>query len=88
MMARLEHLTKGTRVRGIAPSGPVTVIDAEWVGSDVVKLTYEDSGGKVDRELVYRTNEAELAIDGNVSAMLLLQAICYGEEWQPALKLG
>lgn len=26
MTARLEELTKGTRVRGISPSGPVTVI--------------------------------------------------------------
>ena len=59
----LEELTKGTRVEGISPSGVVTVIDAEWVGSDVVNLTYEDQAGVVDRELIYRSTEPELALD-------------------------
>ena len=64
-MARLEDLTKGTRVRGISPSGPVTVIDADWIGSDVLNLTYEDASGVVERELVYRTSEPELSLDGD-----------------------
>ena len=63
-MARLEELTKGTRVRGISPAGVVTVIDAEWIGSDVVNLTYEDSAGNLERELVYRTSEPALELDG------------------------
>ncbi len=64
-MTRLEELTKGTRVRGISPLGTVTVIDADWIGSDVVNLTYEDGDGKVERELVYRTSEPELSLDGD-----------------------
>ena len=62
MAARLEELTKGARVRGVAPSGVVTVIDAEWVGSGAVNLTYEDERGNVDRELVYRSGEDGLEI--------------------------
>jgi SNF2 family DNA or RNA helicase len=63
-VARLEELTKGTRVRGISAVGVVTVIDAEWIGSDVVNLTYEDPSGTVERELVYRTSEPSLELDG------------------------
>ena len=63
-MGRLEELTKGARVRGVAPVGVVTVIDAEWIGSDAVNLTYEDDSGNVEREIVYRSKEAELSLDG------------------------
>ncbi len=63
-MGRLEELTKGARVRGVAPIGVVTVIDAEWIGSDAVNLTYEDDSGNVEREIVYRSKELELSLDG------------------------
>ncbi len=71
MTAKLEQLTKGTKVKGVAPSGPVTVIDATWIGSGVVNLTYEDCHGSVDRELVYRTSEAALEIDDHGPAWSL-----------------
>ena len=57
MAVRLEELVKGARVRGVAPSGAVTVIDGEWVGAGAVNLTYEDEQGRVDRELIYRSGE-------------------------------
>ena len=63
-MGRLEELTKGARVRGVAPIGVVTVIDAEWIGSDAVNLTYEDDSGNVEREIDYRSKELELSLDG------------------------
>ncbi len=62
-MGRLEDLAKGARVGGIAPIGVVTVIDVEWVGADAVNLTYEDDSGNVQREIVYRSKEAELSLD-------------------------
>lgn len=65
MGVRLEELTKGARVCGVAPAGPVTVIDADWIGSDVLNLTYEDALGNVERELLYRTSEPELSLDGD-----------------------
>ena len=40
------------------PSGPVTVIDVDRLGADVVNLTYEDSNGSIHRELVYRDSNA------------------------------
>jgi superfamily II DNA or RNA helicase len=60
----LEEITKGSRIRGLSPSGPVTVIDAEWMGVDVVNLVFEDPAGRVQRELVYRDAEAALEPDG------------------------
>ncbi len=61
-MARLEDLKKGVRVRGVTPAGPVTVIDADWLGADTVTLTYEDSGGATEREILYRANEDDLEL--------------------------
>ncbi|MCY3850169.1 MAG: hypothetical protein OXF75_05125 [Acidimicrobiaceae bacterium] len=42
----------------MSPAGAVTVIDASWVGSYAVNLTYEDDSGGVHREIVYRSNES------------------------------
>ncbi|WP_419850048.1 hypothetical protein [Candidatus Poriferisocius sp.] len=64
-MGRLEDLTKGARLAGVAPIGVVTVIDAEWVGSDAVNLTYEDNSGNVRREIIYRAKEQELSLEGD-----------------------
>lgn len=71
MTARLEELIKGTRVRGVAPSGVVTVIDAEWIGSQVVNLTYEHEHGLVERELVYRAQESQIEVEGSGRAWSL-----------------
>jgi len=61
----LEDLKKGARVRGVTPTGPVTVIDADWIGAGALTLTYEDGGGVTDREILYRANEADLElVDG------------------------
>ena len=58
-MGWFDELAKGGRLRGVAPSGPVTVIDVDRLGSDVVNLTYEDGDGRVHRELVYRGSDVE-----------------------------
>ncbi|MBC1238614.1 hypothetical protein [Nostoc sp. 2RC] len=39
MVVRLENLTKGTQVQGILPNNIITIVDAQWHGSDVVELT-------------------------------------------------
>lgn len=61
-MARLEDLTRGAAVKGIVPSGVVTVIDVEWHGSAVVELVYKDPAGRVGNELVFRDREPVLEI--------------------------
>lgn len=59
-MEWFDKLAKGVRIRGIAPSGPVIVIDVDRLGSDVANLTYEDGEGHVHRELVFRGSDMEL----------------------------
>jgi SNF2 family DNA or RNA helicase len=61
-MATLEDIKPNCAVRGILPTGIVTVISLQWFGSGAVELTYKDSTGKVGNELVYRDREADLEI--------------------------
>ena len=61
-MVRLEELTKGTQVKGILPNSLVTIVDAQWHGSDVVELTYKDASGSLGHELVFRDREPILEI--------------------------
>lgn len=61
-MVRLEDLTKGTQVQGILPNSIVTIVDAQWHGSDVVELTYKDASGTLGNELVFRDREPTLEI--------------------------
>lgn len=63
-MAKLEDLTPGARVQGVLPDRPITVVQAEWHGTQALTLTYRDDAGRVDHELLYRANEAALAIEG------------------------
>jgi hypothetical protein len=46
-MTSLEDLKQGAQVKGIDPSGPVSVINVKWFGSDVVELTYRDQNGQL-----------------------------------------
>ena len=81
-MGRLEDLTKGARVRGVAPVGVVTVIDAEWIGSDAVSLTYEDDSGNVEREIVYRSKEnPDQRVNGNRTQVRQIASMHEGETW-------
>lgn len=59
---RLEDLTPGTTVRGVVPNGVVTVIGAQWFGSEGVELTYKTAEGRLGNELLYRHDEARLEV--------------------------
>lgn len=59
-MARLEELTPGTRVRGVLPDRIVSVVQADWHGTQAVTLTYRDESGRVANELLYRDDEGRL----------------------------
>ncbi len=62
-MARLEDLTRGAFVKGILPNETVTVVDVKWHGSSCIELTYKDSSGRVDHDLLYRDQEPRLEIE-------------------------
>jgi len=61
-MGKLESLVIGATVRGILPGQAVTVVSAQWYGSETIELTYKNPAGKVAQVLLYRDNEAELEI--------------------------
>jgi superfamily II DNA or RNA helicase len=61
-MARLEELTRGTAVKGILPTGLVTVVDVRWYGTSAVELTYKDASGRPGNQLLYRDDEARLEV--------------------------
>ncbi|MCD6308052.1 MAG: DEAD/DEAH box helicase, partial [Candidatus Latescibacteria bacterium] len=61
-MASLEEITRGATVKGILPTGIVTVVDVKWIGNSVIELTYKDAAGVLGNELVYRYREPEIEI--------------------------
>jgi superfamily II DNA or RNA helicase len=63
-MSRLEDLTKGALVRGVLADRAVKVVDLVWHGSSAITLTYtDDLTGRADQELLYRDDEAHLAVE-------------------------
>ncbi|MGQ0742862.1 MAG: helicase-related protein [Acidimicrobiales bacterium] len=62
-MARLEDLTRGALVSGLLAEGAVKVVDVDWHGSSALTLTFtEESNGRPGQELLYRDDEARLAV--------------------------
>jgi superfamily II DNA or RNA helicase len=60
--ARLEDLTTGAVVRGIASGRSVTVVQVARHGPDVCTVTYRDEAGGVDERLLYRSDEPGLLV--------------------------
>jgi superfamily II DNA or RNA helicase len=61
-MARLEEVRKGVRLKGIVPGETVTVVSADWIGGDVLELTYKDEAGNVGNRILYRDEAARIEI--------------------------
>lgn len=59
---RLEDILRRATIRGILPTGLVTVVDVVWHGSDTVELTYKDAAGQLGNELLFRDKESTLEI--------------------------
>jgi hypothetical protein len=61
-MSKLEDLQPNASVQGILPNCLVTVVSAQWFGSEALELTYKDPGGKVANELLYRHDEPRIDV--------------------------
>src|SRR4051794_34261989 len=59
---KLEELTPSTAVRGIVPDSAVTVVSAQWFGSNALELTYKTTEGRVGNTLLYRDDESRLEV--------------------------
>lgn len=40
-MARLEDITVGSTVKGIAGNEPVSIVAVQWYGTNVIDITYK-----------------------------------------------
>ncbi len=65
-MALLEELKPGVVVKGLLPTGIVTIIEVKRHGSVGAELTYKDASGRLGSELVYSesADALEIAADG------------------------
>lgn len=61
-MSKLEDLRPSASVNGILPNCLVTVVSAQWFGSEALELTYKDPAGKVANERLYRHDEARIEV--------------------------
>jgi ERCC4-related helicase len=58
----LEELKSGLRIEGVIPAEVITVIAAQWHGSDAVELTYKTTAGGLGQQVVFRKDEDSLSI--------------------------
>ena len=68
MGIRLEDVTPGARIAGVAGDGPVTVVAATWIGSNALRLTYRTDDGRLDERILYRDHEPRLSISKTAAA--------------------
>jgi len=61
-MAELEDLKPGVKVKGIIPGQSVSVVNVNWHGSAAVELFYKRADGQAATQLLYRSDEPNLAI--------------------------
>ena len=64
-MARLEDITVGANVVGIAGNAPVTVVAVKWHGTAVLTITFKDAKGQLADQLLYREDEGRLSVGEN-----------------------
>jgi superfamily II DNA or RNA helicase len=61
-MAKLEDLTTGTRLAGLAASGSATVESVQWIGEQALKVIFRDGDGQLRDRLLYRDDEPSLEL--------------------------
>ena len=64
-MPRLEEITVGSQVKGIAAGEPVIVIAVQWYGNAAAEITFKNSKGQLASQIVYREDESQLEILGD-----------------------
>ena len=62
-MARLEDITMGSYIVGIAGNTPVIIVAVKWYGSAVLEITFKDARGQLASQLLYREDEERPIIE-------------------------
>ena len=58
----LEELKPGLRINGLIPAEVVTVIFAQWHGTDALELTFKTTAGTLDQQVVFRKDQDKLSV--------------------------
>ena len=58
----LEELKPGLRIDGLIPAEVITVIAAQWHGTDALELTYKTAAGALGQQVVFRKDEGRLEV--------------------------
>jgi len=73
---RLEDVTPGAELAGIAGDTPVTVVAATWIGGNALRLTYridadDSQNTRLDERILYRDHEPRLRLAKRSAAFAL-----------------
>ena len=68
MGIRLEDVTPGAWIAGVAGASPVTVVAVTWIGSNALRLTYRADDGRLDERILYRDHEPRLSVSKAAAA--------------------
>ncbi|MEV7663570.1 helicase-related protein [Paenarthrobacter sp. NPDC089316] len=58
----LEELKTGLRIAGLIPAEVITVLAAQWHGTDALELTYKTSAGSLGQQVVFRKDQDALTV--------------------------
>lgn len=58
----LEELKPGLRVDGLIPAEVITVVFAQWHGTDALELTYKTNAGVLGQQVIFRKDQDKLAV--------------------------
>ena len=58
----LEELKPGLRIDGVIPAEVITVVAAQWHGSDALELTYKTTAGALGQQVVFRKDQDKLSV--------------------------
>lgn len=58
---KLEEVSAGLRIAGVIPGDSVTVVAAQWHGTDALELTYKSTAGNLSQRVFYRADEDGLS---------------------------
>ncbi|ASW95178.1 helicase-related protein [Mycobacterium intracellulare] len=66
----LEELKPGLRIDGLIPAQVITVIFAQWHGTEALELTYKTNDGVLGQQVVFRKDQDKLVVAQSGSRLL------------------
>jgi superfamily II DNA or RNA helicase len=61
-MAKLEELSSGASVRGVAGDAIATIVNVSWYGTNCIDIVYKTPDGRVSNDILYREDESRIQI--------------------------